>query len=97
MLGQSVNYRRDTSCLVDGTCNQDGILLKKELFSIQMLILTYNDLSNNKVWALIFLILKELNLMIDCNQIKQKNFKNARYIQNLGILVGNKARFLLKN
>ena len=29
MQGQSVYFKKGTSCLVDGTCNQDGILLKK--------------------------------------------------------------------
>ena len=51
MLGQSVNYRKGTSCLVDGTCNQDGILLKKGVVFNSNGNTPYNELSNNKVWA----------------------------------------------
>ena len=50
MLGQSVNYRKGTSCLVDGTCNQDGILLKKGVVFNSNANTPYNDLSNN-IWA----------------------------------------------
>jgi len=50
MLGQYVNYRRGTSCLVDGTCNQNGLLLKKGVVFNSNENTPYNDLSNNKVW-----------------------------------------------
>ena len=47
MQGQSVNYRKGTSCLVDGTCNQDGILLKKGVHFNSAADTPYNNLANS--------------------------------------------------
>ena len=79
MLGQSVNYRKGTSCLVDGTCNQDGILLKKGVvFNSNPTSnpnIPYNDLSNNKVWAPNPVDIERAKSDDRCcNQIKQKEF-----------------------
>ena len=75
MQGQSVNYRKGTSCLVDGTCNQDGILLKKGVVFNSDGYTPYNDLSNNMVWApnpVDIEKAKEDNRC--CNKIKQKSW-----------------------
>ena len=50
MLGQSVNYRRGTSCLVNGTCQQDGVLLKKGVVFNSNANTPYNNLANSKNW-----------------------------------------------
>jgi len=49
--GQSVYYRAGTTCLVDGTCNQQGQILKKGVVFNSNANTPYNDLSNNKVWT----------------------------------------------
>tara|TARA_B100002051_G_scaffold25716_1_gene20053 strand:- start:2160 stop:2522 length:363 start_codon:yes stop_codon:yes gene_type:complete len=75
MLGQSVNYRKGTSCLVDGTCNQDGILLKKGVVFNSNGNTPYNDLANNMVWAPNPADIERAKSDDRCcNQIKQKEF-----------------------
>lgn len=51
MQGQSVYFKKGSKCSVDGTCEQDGILLKKGVVFNSNSNTPYNDLSNNKVWA----------------------------------------------
>jgi hypothetical protein len=51
MQGQSVTRKQGTSCLIDGTCQQSGLLLKKGVKFSESGATPYNDLSNNKVWS----------------------------------------------
>ena len=51
MQGQSVYFKKGTKCSTDGTCEQDGILLKKGVKFSQSAATPYNDLSNNKIWS----------------------------------------------
>ena len=75
MLGQSVNYRKGTSCLVDGTCNQDGILLKKGVVFNSAEDTPYNNLANNATWEPNTVDIEKAKADNRCcNQIKQKPF-----------------------
>ena len=75
MLGQSVNYRKGTSCLVDGTCNQDGILLKKGVVFNSAADTPYNNLANNSQWEPDPADIEKAKADDRCcNQIKQKPF-----------------------
>jgi hypothetical protein len=75
MLGQSVTRRQGTSCVVDGTCQQNGLLLKKGVKFSEAGATPYNDLSNNKVWESDPAdIAKALNDDVNCNCIKKKSW-----------------------
>ena len=51
MQGQSVYFKKGTSCLVDGTCNQDGVLLKKGVVFDSSGNTPYNNLANSNDFA----------------------------------------------
>ena len=75
MLGQSVTRRQGTSCVVDGTCQQNGLLLKKGVKFSEGSSTPYNDLSNNRVWESDpDDIAKALADNACYNQIKQKSW-----------------------
>ena len=75
MQGQSVIARKGTSCVVGGTCQQNGLLLKKRVKFSEGSSTPYNDLSNNKVWQSDPAdIAKALNDYVNCNCIKKKSW-----------------------
>tara|TARA_B100000902_G_scaffold351926_1_gene362236 strand:- start:391 stop:750 length:360 start_codon:yes stop_codon:yes gene_type:complete len=75
MLGQSVIARKGTSCVVGGTCQQNGLLLKKGVKFSEGSSTPYNDLSNNRIWESNPVDI-ETALSNDrcCNNIKQKSW-----------------------
>ena len=47
MQVQSVYYRTGTTCLVDGTCNQQGKILKKGIYNNKIMLQTPESIRKN--------------------------------------------------